>query len=65
LIAAGGVIGLLSIVIKVLEDAGWMKPDTSTLARNGSAAWRQMAGWGRDVPATRVDVVCVCAKKLE
>jgi putative OPT family oligopeptide transporter len=28
LIAAGGVIGLLSIVIKVLEDAGWMKPDT-------------------------------------
>jgi putative OPT family oligopeptide transporter len=28
LIAAGGVIGLLSIVIKVMEDAGWMKPDT-------------------------------------
>jgi putative OPT family oligopeptide transporter len=28
LIAAGGVIGLLSIVIKVLEDAGWMRPDT-------------------------------------
>jgi len=28
LIAAGGVIGLLSIVIKVLEDAGFMKPDT-------------------------------------
>jgi putative OPT family oligopeptide transporter len=28
LIAAGGVIGLLSIVIKVLEDAGWMKPNT-------------------------------------
>src|SRR5258706_5808591 len=28
LIAAGGVIGLLSIVIKVLENAGWMRPDT-------------------------------------
>jgi putative OPT family oligopeptide transporter len=28
LIAAGGVIGLIAIVIKVLEDAGWMKPDT-------------------------------------
>jgi putative OPT family oligopeptide transporter len=43
LIAAGGVIGLLSIVIKVLEDAGWMKPDTfnvgtrwlGSLATNG------------------------------
>jgi putative OPT family oligopeptide transporter len=28
LIAAGGVIGLIAIVIKVLEDAGWMKTDT-------------------------------------
>jgi len=27
LIAAGGVIGLLAIIIKVLEDAGWMTPD--------------------------------------
>jgi hypothetical protein len=43
LIAAGGVIGLLAIVIKVLEDAGWMKPDTfnvgtrwlGSLATNG------------------------------
>jgi putative OPT family oligopeptide transporter len=43
LIAAGGVIGLLSIVIKVLEDAGWMKTDTfnvgtrwlGSLATNG------------------------------
>jgi len=46
LIAAGGVIGLLSIVIKVLEDAGWMKPDTFNVGTHGSAAWRQMAGWG-------------------
>jgi putative OPT family oligopeptide transporter len=43
LIAAGGVIGLLSIVIKVMEDAGWMKTDTfnvgtrwlGSLATNG------------------------------
>ena len=43
LIAAGGVIGLIAIVIKVLEDAGWMKPDTfnvgtrwlGSLATNG------------------------------
>ena len=45
LIAAGGVIGLIAIVIKVLEDAGWMKPDTfnvgekwlGALATNGWA----------------------------
>jgi len=45
LIAAGGVIGLIAIVIKVLEDAGWMKPDTfnvgekwlGALAANGWA----------------------------
>ena len=44
LIAAGGVIGLLSIVIKVLEDAGLMKPDTFNVGTKllGSLA---TSGW--------------------
>jgi putative OPT family oligopeptide transporter len=44
LIAAGGVIGLLSIVIKVLEDAGWMKTDTFNVGTRwlGSLA---TSGW--------------------
>jgi len=64
LIAAGGVIGLLSIVIKVLEDAGGWKPDTFNVGTQwiGSLATNGWMGV-RDVPATRVDVVCVCAEE--
>ena len=46
LIAAGGVIGLIAIVIKVLEDAGWMKPDTFNVGEKwfGSLATNGWAG---------------------
>jgi hypothetical protein len=44
LIAAGGVVGLLAIIIKLMEIRGWVTPDKFNVGKNGSAAWRQTIG---------------------
>jgi len=56
LIAAGGVVGLLAIVIKLMEIRGWVAPDRFNVMGLLSIVLRRMeiSGW---ITAVRLDLV--------